>query len=393
MRRLRAKRFSSGLLVVLLFSTLLTGCWDSHELEERTSVVALAVDKVKSENSAQQLIKVTVQIPIPIKIAGSGGGAGEGGRTAVRVMSSTGLSMADALRRLQQRLNQELFYGHTRVIAVSEEVARDNMAGIIDALRRTPQMRRLLWLLITPDEAVNMLHTDPKLEQIPIVYVMDLIQNGAKQGRIPDITLGHWFIERSSTGVEPSANLIRGNDEEIKWEGLALFHGDQMIGKLSENQSWVLMNIKQDQVGGTITIPSPIPTPQAGASHCYITVRPKKVHTKTKVMPDGDTFRMQSKVKMEVDVTETMCDIDYTDEKSFRIIESALTKEMNNRAKELIADVQGKYKVDVFGLGDKVRGHYLDRYEALNSWEDEFPKTKLEINYEVLIRRVGMKMH
>jgi Ger(x)C family germination protein len=381
------------LLVAALFSTLLTGCWDSHELEERTSVVAMAVDRVQGGDSQERKVKVTVQIPIPIKIAGSGGGAGEGGRTAVRVMSSTGISMADALRRLQQRLNQELFYGHTRVIAVSEEVAREDMSGIIDALRRTPQMRRLLWLLITPGEAVNLLHTDPKLEQIPIVYVMDLIQNGAKQGRIPDITLGRWFIDRSTTGIEPTANLIKGKGEEIKWEGLALFNGDQMIGRLTDDESWMLMNIKQEQVGGTITIPCPIQTSSPDGMRCFITVRPKKVNTKTNVMPDGDTYRMVSKVQMEVDVTETMCQVDYTDEKTFRIIERALTEEMNNRAKALIADVRDKYRVDVFGMGEKVRAHYLDQFEQLKSWGDEFPHTKIEIRYSVLIRRVGMKMH
>ncbi|KEO82525.1 Ger(x)C family spore germination protein [Tumebacillus flagellatus] len=393
MRGRRARAWMAVSLILVLFSLLLTGCWDNRELEERTSVVALAVDREQSQDTDAKMVKVAVQIPIPIKIAGSGGGsAGEGGKNAVKVMSATGESMADALRQLQQQLNQELFYGHTRVIAVSQDIAEEDMAGIIDAIRRTPQMRRLLWLLVTPGPAVDLLNSDPKLEQIPIVYVMDLIENGSKQGRIPDITLGHWFIDRSSTGVEPIANLIEPDKQDVKWEGLAMFHDDKMVGTLNEQESWVLMNLREEQTGGNITIVSPI-IPKKKNHTDYITVHPKKVHTKTRVTPDGDTFRMTAQVELEVDVIESMGALNFTDEVTFRSVEKALTDEMNKRAKHLVEKVQKQYKVDVFSLGDKVRARCYDRFEQIPNWSEVFPKTKIDVKYSVLIRRVGMKMH
>jgi spore germination protein KC len=387
----QAKRMMALLLVLTLTTLACSGCWDRKELEQRTSVVALAIDQINRGKNEQPLIKLSVQIPIPIKIAGSGGGAGgEGGKSAVKVMSTTGYSMADALRRLQNRLNQELFYGHTRVIAVSEKVARNDMSGIIDTMRRSPQMRRLLWLVITKGDAEGLLQADPKLEQIPIVYVMDMLENGGKQGRIPGITLGKWFIDRSSSGIEPTANYIETSKKEVKWEGISVFHNDQMVGTISEEQAWVLLQIRDKEIGGNVTIPCPGSPSKKGGSR-YITVHPKKVHVKSSIEPYGKTFRLTYHVLVEDDVIESMCKLDYTKESNYKTVEKALAAEMNKRAVKLIEVAQQTYKTDIFGMGNKIRAKYLDAFESMD-WNKQFPNAKLEIQYEVMVRRVGMKL-
>ncbi|WP_157721970.1 Ger(x)C family spore germination protein [Tumebacillus avium] len=388
----RPDRMMPLLLLLCLLATLSSGCWDRKELEQRTSVVAMAIDLAERQGGERPMIKLSVQIPIPIKITGSGGGGGEGGKSAVKVMSATGFSMADAMRNLQSRLNQELFYGHTRVIAVSERVARTDMSGIIDSLRRSPQMRRLLWVLITPEQAVDLLHADPKLEQIPIVYVMDLIQNGAERGRIPDITLGRWFIDRSSSGIEPTANFVKSNKQDIKWHGIALFHDDKMVGRIEEEQSWALLHMRDKAIGGDITIPCPA-AKQTGSNseRKYITAHPKKVHSKSTVAPHQGTFRMDVKITAELDIVESMCDLDYRKKQVVQQIESAISTELEKRAQKLVELCQKEYKVDVFGMGNKVRAKYPHEFERLK-WYDEFPQTQINVNYDVEIRRVGMKM-
>lgn len=387
MKRVRA--VLPFLLFIVLMSTVTAGCWDRRELEERTSVVAMSIDRV--DEKEQSLVKLSVQIPIPIKIVGSGGGGGEGGKSAVKVMSATGYSMADAMRNLQQRLNQQLFYGHTRVVAISEAVAREDLSAIVDSLRRSPQMRRLLWMVITPQEAVKLLEADPKLEQIPIVYVMDLMENGSKSGIVPDITLGRWFIDRSSSGSDAMANYIQSTPREVKWHGLALFNDDKMVGHLEEDLSWVLMQVKNKQIGGDVTISCPQNASQGGGVGSYLTAHPKKVHVKTTVAPYQNTFKMTVDVMVEDDIVESMCNADFSKEESYRLVEKALAAEMNSRAQKMVEKVQGEYGVDVFGMGNKVRANYMKQFEQLD-WKKEFPKTKIEVRYTVEVRRVGMKM-
>nr|WP_283809183.1 Ger(x)C family spore germination protein [Tumebacillus amylolyticus] len=379
-------------MIAVLTSVLLVGCWDRRELEERTSVVALGIDSEEREAGGQPLIKVSFQIPIANRIAGSGGGSGgEGGKRAVKVMSATGASMADAMRVVQSRLNQELFYGHTRVIAISEKVARtSDMAGIVDSLRRNPQMRRLLWMVITKGDAKQLLESDPKLEQIPIVYVMDMLENGAKSGRIPDITLGSWFVDRSSSGIEATSNYILPTKNDVNWRGLALFRDDRMVGQIEEKEAWILLQSKDEKIGGNITVPCPKKSNGSTWTE-YTTAHPKKIHVNTQVEPYGKSYKMSQQIQVEVDIIESNCEMNFKNDESFTEIEKALSAELNARAAKLIADTQGKYGVDVFGLGNKVRARYHEQFKKIN-WLDEFPKAKIEIHYDVKIRRVGMKM-
>lgn len=195
----RRKSTYLSLLVILSLPFVIAGCWDRQEIEERTSVVAIGVDKVKKENTS--LLRVTVQIPIPNQIASGagGGGGGKSGLEAVRVMSSTGRTFLEAINNLQKRLNQQLFYGHTRIIAFGEEAARNGVDSIIDGLRRDPQIRRLLWPIVIKGEALDLLKANPKLEQIPTVFLMSMIEIDTKLRRIPDITLGKFYIALSNT--------------------------------------------------------------------------------------------------------------------------------------------------------------------------------------------------
>ncbi|MFD2170918.1 Ger(x)C family spore germination protein [Tumebacillus lipolyticus] len=386
----RLKKLLSLVLVLCLSSLLISGCWDRRELEERTSVVAMAIDLADGREGLQPLIKLSVQIPIPIKITASGGGGGQGGKSAVKVMSSTGYSLADAMRNLQQRLNQELFYGHTRVVAISEKMAKQGLEDVLDSIRRSPQMRRLLWILITPDQAVDLLETDPKLEQIPIVYVMDLIENGAKAGTVPDISLGKWFIDRSSSGIEGTANFVVTDKKEVKWHGLALFQQDKMVGTLDEKDAWVLMQIRDGAIGGEISIPCPEKQNLESGTRKYITAHPKKVHTKSTVEPWGGSFRMSVQVLLELDLIESMCHLDYREKETIQKIEKAFSAELNRRAKKLVDKCIHTYGVDVFGMGNKVRAKYIERFDPAN-WNKDFTHMSIDVVYQVEIRRVGMK--
>ncbi len=389
-RMKRLKKLLSLVLVLCLSSLLISGCWDRRELEERTSVVAMAIDLADGREGVQPLIKLSVQIPIPIKITASGGGGGQGGKSAVKVMSSTGYSLADAMRNLQQRLNQELFYGHTRVVAISEKMAKQGLEDVLDSIRRSPQMRRLLWILITPDQAVDLLETDPKLEQIPIVYVMDLIENGAKAGTVPDISLGKWFIDRSSSGIEGTANFVETDKKEVKWHGLALFQQDKMVGTLDEKDAWVLMQIRDGAIGGEISIPCPEKQNLESGTRKYITAHPKKVHTKSTVEPWQGSFRMSVQVLLELDLIESMCHLDYREKETIQKIEKAFSAELNRRAKKLVDKCIHTYGVDVFGMGNKVRAKYIERFDPAN-WNKDFTHMSIDVVYQVEIRRVGMK--
>ncbi|WP_019120047.1 Ger(x)C family spore germination protein [Brevibacillus massiliensis] len=373
--------------LLLALSLLLGGCWDRRELEERTSVLGMGIDLAKGKPN---LLKVTVQIPIPIKIAGSGGQTGgKGGGSPVRVMSSTGHTVLEAISNLQKRLNQKIFIGHARVVAVSEEVARRGLREITDGFRRDPEMRRLLWPIVVKKDAAHLLKVKPKLEQIPIVYIMDMIESGTKTGSIPDQTLGNFYIQDSSRTMQPYLNYMVTHNDEIIWKGVAVFREDKMVGVLPELQTWVLNQLRDNKTGGDIVIAVP------GKKGAYITVRPHFVRTKLKLEQAGNqTGSLQARYvcRLQCDLLEATFPLDFKDNGIIHKYEQIIRQEMEKRAAKLINMLQKDFKSDILKLGLAIHGHHYRDYWVSHNWVEEFPRFPISVQYDVHIRRIGMKM-
>jgi spore germination protein KC len=154
---------------------------------------------------------------------------------------------------------------------------------------------------------------------------------------------------------------------------------------LDEKEAWMLMQIKEKKIGGDLTVNCPERKDE------YMTAHPKKLHVKSKVEPFENTFKMTINVLVEMDIVESMCGTNYAKEKNYKLMEKEIADEMNDRAAKLVEKVQKEYGVDLFGMGNKVRAKYLRQFEK-SKWDQEFPKTKINIQYAVKVRRVGMKM-
>jgi spore germination protein KC len=386
-RRRKAMRRGLTFLILLPFLfTTLTGCWDRREIEERTSAFAIGIDKSK-ENKDHYT--VTVQIPIPIKIAGGGGGEGGAGTESVKVLSSTGKTIGDAMMKIQQRTNQVLFFGHTRVIVIGEEVARQGVKDIMDGFRRDPQLRRLLWPLVIEGRASEFLRLNPEVEQIPTVFFMGMIESGSKAGFIPDITLGDFFVAMSNRAMQPTLNhLSMKGEKEVQWLGLAVFQKDRLVGFLDEHETWMLMQMRQEKPGGDFLVK----VEDEESDRAYATFRPKFVTSKMKVDHNDGKVDVKINVHVQGNVIETTYPSDFTKEGNIRKLEKELEKKLTQRADQLVNKLQKKLKSDVLLIGLKVKGyHYRDLWEKID-WHKEFPNANIEVTYNVSIRRIGMEL-
>lgn len=381
------KAWVKSLFVSILVLTLLSGCWDRRELDERINVVGLAIDRAKESGAEEANFMVTVQIPIPLRIAGAGGGAGGGGGAeAVRMVSATGVTVTDALINLQKSLNQQLFMGHTRVVAISKEVAEEGVKHILDSFRRDPSVRRLLWLIVTEGRAEDLLYANPELESIPISYVISLIQNGAKMGEIPDITLGNFYIYLSNSTQQPVLNYVRSKKDDVSWVGLALFKGDKLIGMLDAEESWILMQLRDDKPGGKLLISFTEDNRQK-----HFLVKPLESKAKVKIQVENGRLTAHYHIDVEANILEKNFDIDLSKSSNLNKLAKLTKEELENRAKQLIKKLQQEYRVDPLNLGSKVKAYHYREWNRLD-WEDTFPEVEIEVTYHVEFRRVGMEL-
>ncbi|EMT52949.1 MULTISPECIES: Ger(x)C family spore germination protein [Brevibacillus] len=381
----------ASLCCLLLFMTLLTGCWDRRELEERTSVIALGIDLVEGR---QNLYKLTVQIPIPIKIAGSSGQGGGGNKDAVKIMSVTGKTVTDAVNNLQQRLNQRIFLGHTRVLAISEDVARRGMDDIIDSFRRDPQIRRLMWPVVVQGRAADLLEMKPGLIQIPVVFLMDLIENGTKMGTIPDQTMGEYLIQTSNETLQPMLNYVQAYKDDVKWKGVAVFRDQKMVGSLNDIHTWALLQLRDEKRGGDVIVPLP------GKGGGYISFRPHFVRTKLEMKGSHATGQDNHSghgvaylCEIQGDIIEMTKNVEGSPEEVIVMLQKLIKKEMEKRARKMLDILQKQYNSDILKLGLAMRGHHYADYWRKHDWFKDFKQFPIEVKYTIKLRRLGMEMH
>jgi spore germination protein KC len=375
------KPYAKVFCLSILIAMFLTGCWDQVELEERTSVVAFTVD-INQKNP--KLLDLSMQIPIPIKIVGAGGGgSAQGGREAVKVMTGSGSTISEAKQNIQKNLNQRLFFGHTRVVAISSEVAKTDISDFVDNLRRFPQIRRLLVPVVVPGRASRILEKDPKLEQIPVMYIKEMMESGAKIHLIPDISLGEFFINMSDSSIHPIMNMVTPSDNGFKWSGVAIFNGPKMVGQLNDEMVWAYMNLRENNPGGDIKIPC------FDEKEKYSVFHARKAKTKVKVEKKNNQIHAYYQVDVEGDIRESECNIDFNNEEIINKIQKSAAEVYEARARKMIQYVQKDIRADAIGLGFIVRARYPEIWRAVN-WEQEFPNVQIHVTYKVNMRRFGM---
>ncbi|MDK2805992.1 MAG: spore germination protein [Thermoanaerobacterium sp.] len=159
-------------VLLLLILSLLTGCWDKVEIEDRAFVMAIGIDTSKQ---AKNYI-VTFQFPNVKQVSsgagGSGGGGGGGGQPNFSI-SEVGDTVFSASRHISTRLDKRLFLGHTKAVILGKDVVsdRNKFLEVLDTLDRSYELSRKLRLLVADGKAQDILLKNYKFDPDIGVYI------------------------------------------------------------------------------------------------------------------------------------------------------------------------------------------------------------------------------
>lgn len=107
------------LLLLLLLTGLLGGCWNRREITEIAIVLGAGVDWTKDGK-----IRLTVQIARPGAFYGGGEGGAGGREPTSWVVSAEGKTVAEAERNLARKVPRDIYWGHCIVLVFGEELAK-----------------------------------------------------------------------------------------------------------------------------------------------------------------------------------------------------------------------------------------------------------------------------
>ncbi|MED1951713.1 Ger(x)C family spore germination protein [Brevibacillus centrosporus] len=398
------------IVVILLLVPFLAGCWDRLEIEERAVVLGISVDTAETDAEKEEqeishirgkfpepkkeMIRVAAQIGLPGRIPlgpGEGGGQTDGGgQNTVWVIDVVGHSIDDALMNLQQQISGRLFFGHLRVIVVSEAVAKKGLENLSDYFRRNSEVRRMAWLVISKGRAVELMKAAPKLERVPTMYLMSTLDEAVRLGKFPSDYIGLFWSDSSKRGKEGFLPYMQLKKEQnVELLGMAYFQNDKMVGTTKPFEIAAYMGIRGLNPAGYRSFVRVGNTPYV--VNLYATYRKSKIRVQIKNgLPH---FLVQTFIEVNLE--------EKSNEKGL-VITSALLEQIERQDEQgavkfyegLIKQTQAK-SADIFGFGEYVRAmepqYWNQKIKTKERWQEMYKDITVDLQVNIEIRRVGMK--
>jgi spore germination protein KC len=367
---------------------LLTGCWDRKEVNSLCLITAAAIDK-KADNS----IELSVQVFIPRStgqqgMTGNGGGSGSSsGQTFVR--SAEGLTIADAMLKLQEKLSRVIFWGHTEIFIISSELAKDGIHSHIDFMVRHPQVRQNAYIFISKNKAKRLLELIPRMERSS----SEVLRGQVKSGIGLTVTLKDLVQRLNGEAGAVGLPWVEELPPELGQTGLqtipyitgtAIFKKDKMVGRINDVLTRGVLWLRNEIKLSMITV-----SPEEAEGLVSL----KLLRGQTQLIPkiENGQWKITLKTVTEDDILQNGTNLQLMAPKFAKMLEKDLAVDIQDRVEKTLDQVQGKMKADIFGFADAFHRKYPREWNKMKDrWDEVFPEVKVSYNIRAIIRRPGM---
>ena len=220
------KRYISLLLILILISFSLTGCYDAKSIDSFAYVIAIGIDKGTTDT-----LKLTFQFAIP---ADSSSSNGEGEGTTQSANSSTisvqCSSINSGLSLMNNYTSKKINLSHCKAVIMSETLSYDGVSDYIKTLMNNIEIRPDCNIIISKCDASDFLHNSkPPLENLSAKYYELILNSSEYTGYSGNITLSDFFSHMEDNSGEAYAVLGSINASSVETVGTAAFRGDKLV--------------------------------------------------------------------------------------------------------------------------------------------------------------------
>ncbi len=374
-----------SLLVLLILLTLilvifsLTGCWDSTDIDQRSIVMGVGLD---TEMFSDDLV-MTIEVPVLTSFVTGSDESGSSENTKV-ILSTSGTGIAKMANQLENRVWREIFFGHTKVIIIGEDLARQGIGPLIDFFDRNPKLERRLKLVIADGRAQDIFETESFREPLASVYLSQMLEVSTANTRLViqnfQDTLRH--LEHNGDAIVPR---VRGEKEELTAAGGALIKDYKFIAWLGENETQAISFLYNNVKGGIVS---------AQVEHALYTYTIRNSRTKISPHLDPTTEKLSFLIEVEAegDLVEVFCpQAQKTVVKALDEIEIKLNKIIGDEIRHTLKKLQD-LQVDPIGFSILTKRKYPKFWQEhkLHWKETILPQIEFEVKTDFTIRHTGI---
>lgn len=369
------KNLKITLLIITIFSSIFfPGCWNYREIDKLSIVTGVAIDRTTDN-----------QYKITVELAQTSGG--KEAKTKSKLVTMEGKTFFDAVRNGISVSGEKLYWGHSKVIIASKEVANEGVSKILDWYTRDSETREDVYILISEEStAKEILETGSGSEEILSMMLGEVINNENNLSKAAKTDIIKYEIEnmhKDTSSIIPTVYLFKLNGKITpRISGAAIIKDDKLAGILDGEETKDLLFIR-DEIKGGVLVEEFRTTP--------VTLEIFKNKTKLKPQVDGMNIKMEVNVETTVALDEVQGYENFIDEDGIKELEQRTKDTLKSRMEVLIKKVQEEYDADIFGFGIRILENYPKVWKNVGgNWEEIFKDIKVNVNTKVHIKNSGV---
>ncbi len=345
-------------ILAVIMCLILTGCFDSREVEQSAYLIALGIDK--GENAPY---KYTFQISNPLETGSSDKGKDESAEPmkaedqpknkGVNNVVIESENFYSAINILKSGMSKEPELSHLKAIIFSKELAREGLLEHSSLLFREREIRPGVNLCLAESADDFLLNVNPTLELSTARYYELLFRN--QNTPYAPITELWDFVSQSSGTTEDSVLPIATEDT---LSGMGIFHKGVMVAEADSEKAMIYKLLS----GTAHSISIKMETSQFNLTN----------RKKAKVNLNRSTFPPTAEISAEIDTR-----LIYGTQDDVIKLEAYL----NTLATDFLTECSS-FSADILGIGNVARAKYLTEADFAPHNSGEFVKV---LNYSTSI--------
>lgn len=371
---------SFRLLILIVFCTFLTGCWNYQELNNSYIVAGVAIDK--SEDPG--LYDVTIE-SVNMKDTDY-----EPNMQSYKI-ETMGEGIFDAVRDMIKISSKKLYWSHVRTLVVSEDVARDSILPTLDWIARDQEPRLAMDIYISRANTAKeifdsesfatdirsfeldvMINENENLINVPTKKVYELINDLA----LPKTHTVLPVIEIDS---------IHGKMTNVLCGG-AVFNNDRLVGFLDNEDILPYLFIKNKVNGGLINVKDE----EVPNDDVILEIFKNKTRVNPIITEENISFDIE--IYTDVTIGELKTETDYISkpEPGRDDLKKLAEENLESDIIEVIKKVQSQFGLDIFGFGNIIRQRNPKLWKTIeDDWDTIFRDLDVNVKSDIHIRNSG----
>ncbi|MBB3126138.1 Ger(x)C family germination protein [Paenibacillus rhizosphaerae] len=375
-----------AIIVLLVCSLLLTGCWDLKTVQDMNIVTALGIDYKKDHYIVY--VKLT-----DFSAVGTREGSGESKPASTWIGIGEGSTVLLAINDVYRSAQHHTLWTHVKAIVITKS-ALGKLEDIFDSLLRSRELRYTSWVYGTDKPITSIFTADTTLNQSPLLLEMFEPKETYKQR---SAVLPIQLQQLVSSIREPATSVLLPvlsvtdrkwvANQKDKTPSMMELTGVFVINK-GANEGWVaekdMMGARLIRYSHLVRYPLNLPEPIGGNNTLNLT----SPSTKISLNPDtSDSINLNINLTVNATVLETH------DTKGFAATDHAMEQKAQAILKEDILkefnDAKSKH-IDLFGFEEWLYRHHYDLWKQTVSRGPVLSKIKVDdVKVKVLIKHAN----